>query len=534
MLSIAIAQMNPVVGDLRGNAAAIAAFALDAKARGADILLVPELALCGYCPEDLLLRDDFYRDCYLALEDMADEVRGITMVIGYPQKMGQERFNAAAVIRDGRWLTHYQKMLLPNDSVFDEVRYFTPGASSCVFEQNGVQIGILICEDIWDVTPASEAMECGAELLMVLNASPYHMAKQQERLAVVQQRVEETGLPIIYANLVGGQDELVFDGGSFALNRSGSLVAQLPMFEETWAILSYREGDLEQQDILPEPPLLEATYRALVTGVRDYIRKNRFPGVLLGLSGGIDSALTLAIAVDALGAASVQAVMMPSQYTADMSVQDSREMVETLGVHYSEIAIRPMYDQFVEALSGEFAGLEADTTEENIQARVRGTLLMAMSNKTGRLVLTTGNKSEMAVGYCTLYGDMAGGFAVLKDVKKTLVYQLANYRNSLSDCIPQRIIDRPPSAELRPDQTDQDSLPPYEVLDAIMEAYVEQNRSPENIIQLGFGEADVRRVIKLIKVNEYKRRQAPVGIRITGRAYGKDWRYPITTRYPDI
>lgn len=534
MLSIAIAQMNPVLGDMRVNAAKIAQFAETAKAKGADILLVPELALCGYCPEDLLLRDSFYKDCYHALEDLEEQVRGITMVIGYPQKVGHERFNAAAVIRDGRWITHYQKMLLPNDAVFDEVRYFSPGAAACVFEQNGVQVGVLICEDIWDVVPASETEECGAELILVLNASPYHQAKQQERLAVVQERVEETGLPIIYANMVGGQDELVFDGGSFALNRSGSLVAQLPMFEETYAVLTYREGDLEMGDILPEPPLLESTYRALVLGVRDYITKNRFPGVLLGLSGGIDSALTLAIAVDALGAGAVHAVMMPSQYTADISVTDSREMVETLGVKYSEIAIKPMYDQFVGALAGEFAGLAADTTEENIQARVRGTLLMALSNKTGKLVVTTGNKSEMAVGYCTLYGDMAGGFAVLKDVKKTLVYQLADYRNSLSDCIPQRIIDRPPSAELRPDQTDQDSLPPYDVLDAIMEAYVEQDRSPAEIIKLGYTEADVKRVVKLIKINEYKRRQSPVGVRITARGYGKDWRYPITTRYPEL
>ena len=534
MLKIAVCQINPVLGDLRGNAARIAAFAADAKSDGADILLVPELALCGYCPEDLLLREGFYRDCYLALEDLAEEVHGLTLVIGYPQLMGRERFNAAAVLRDGRWLTHYQKMLLPNDAVFDEVRYFTPGAGACVFVQNEVQIGLLICEDVWDVTPASEAQEQGAELLLVLNASPYHQAKQQERLAAVQQRVEETGLPIIYANLVGGQDELVFDGGSFALNRAGALVAQLPMFEESCTVLTYAEGDLQLGDIIPEPPLQEATYRALVTGVRDYITKNRFPGVLLGLSGGIDSALTLAIAVDALGADAVHAVMMPSQYTADISVTDSREMVNILGVKYSEIAIGPVFEQFKLALAAEFAGLAEDTTEENLQARTRGTLLMALSNKSGKLVLTTGNKSEMTVGYATLYGDMAGGFAVLKDVKKTLVYQLAAYRNSLSRVIPERIITRPPSAELRPDQTDQDSLPPYEVLDAIMQAYVEENLAVSEIIRLGYAEADVKRVVRLIKINEYKRRQSPVGIRITARGYGKDWRYPITTRYPDV
>ena len=534
MLKIGVAQINPVLGDFPGNIAKIAAYAGEAKAQGAAILLVPELAICGYCPEDLLLRDAFYIDSRDAVEELAEQVGGITLVIGHPQQQGDERFNAASVWRDGRRLASYQKMLLPNDAVFDEVRYFTPGAAACVFEQDGVSVGLVICEDIWDVTPASEAAEAGAELLLVLNASPFHLDKQAERLRTVEMRVEETGLPVVYANLVGGQDELVFDGGSFALNRQGKLVAQLPMFEEALAVLSYADGDLQPAQIVPALSLEASAYQALVLGVKDYIGKNRFPGILLGLSGGIDSALTLAVAVDALGADAVHAVMMPSQYTANISVDDSREMVKTLGVQYSEIAIKPMFDQFLAALAPQFAGLPEDTTEENLQARIRGTLLMALSNKTGKLVLTTGNKSEMTTGYATLYGDMAGGFAVLKDVKKTLVYALSNYRNSLGPCIPQRIIDRPPSAELRPDQCDQDSLPPYDVLDGIMEAYVEGNRSPADIMRMGYAEADVRRVVKLIKINEYKRRQAPVGIRITARGYGKDWRYPITTRYPVI
>lgn len=530
-MKIAIAQLNSLVGDLAGNTDKIFAAALQAKAEGADILLTPELALSGYPPEDLLLRPAFLAECAQCVGRFIDELDGITLVLGYPRASGDERFNSAIVIRDGDVLGRYDKLLLPNDQVFDEVRYFSPGYSPFVFEQDGVQIGLAICEDIWDIEPASAADDEGAELLLILNASPYNQAKQSTRREVVGQRVEETGMAMVYCNMIGGQDELIFDGQSFALNKSGELVAQLPAFSEQVAIVEYEKGDLQAATITPDLSDEASAYQALVLGVQDYIGKNRFPGVLLGLSGGIDSALTLAIAVDALGADKVHAVMMPSRYTADISVNDSREMIKILGCKYSEIEIWPIYEAFMNGLAGEFEGLGADTTEENLQARARGTLLMALSNKSGKLVLTTGNKSEMTTGYATLYGDMAGGFAVLKDVAKTLVYRLSSWRNTQGVVIPERIITRPPSAELRPDQTDQDSLPAYEILDAILQAYVEENLSRVEIIAKGFAKADVDRVVHLLTINEYKRRQAPVGPRITHRAFGKDWRMPITNRF---
>ncbi|GGY07170.1 NAD+ synthase [Paludibacterium paludis] len=529
-MRIALAQFNPVVGDLAGNTRKILALAKTAMADGADILVTPELALTGYPPEDLLLRPHFYRSCAAAMDELL-ELDGITLVIGHPMRIGEEAFNAATVMRDGNILGRYHKMSLPNSEVFDECRYFTPGAAPLVFRQGDVRVGVLICEDVWSVEPAACAADAGADVLVVLNASPFHRNKIGTRHGVIRYRVEETGLPIAYANLTGGQDELIFDGASFAMNRQGDVAAQAPAFDETLLQLDFHDGDFVNgpQAALPDP--LESTYRALVAGVRDYIGKNGFPGVLLGLSGGIDSALTLAIAVDALGADKVHAVMMPSRYTADISVTDSRDMVARLGVKYDEIAIWPMYEAFTAGLAPAFAGLAEDTTEENLQARIRGTLLMALSNKTGKLVLTTGNKSEMTTGYCTLYGDMAGGFAVLKDVAKTLVYELSRWRNRETEVIPERIIVRPPSAELRPEQTDQDSLPPYEVLDAIMQRYMENNLSAEEIIAEGFAEADVRKVVRLLKINEYKRRQAPVGPRVTHRSFGKDWRYPITNRF---
>ncbi|WP_255990170.1 NAD+ synthase [Chitinolyticbacter albus] len=535
-MRIALAQFNPVVGDLTGNLDLILAAAADAHAQGADVLVTPELALTGYPPEDLLLRPAFLKDCARAIGRLIDEVDGITLVVGHPYGSGDECFNAATVIRDGNVLGRYEKMLLPNDTVFDEVRYFTPGYAPLVFEVAGVKAGVLICEDVWELDPAAAARDEGAELLLVLNASPYHQAKQSTRQAVLRDRATENDVPAVYVNLVGGQDELVFDGHSFAVNRAGAVVAELPAFEPALQLVEFAEGDLKPAARVTEYAEEESVYRALVLGVRDYITKNRFPGVLLGLSGGIDSALTLAIAVDALGADKVHAVMMPSRYTADISVDDSREMIARLACQYSEIEIWPMYEAFMNGLAPQFAGTAVDTTEENLQSRIRGTLLMALSNKSGRLVLTTGNKSEMTTGYATLYGDMAGGFAVLKDVAKTLVFRLARWRNTtgayaLTDVIPERIITRPPSAELRPDQKDEDSLPPYEVLDAILQAYVEENCSKAEIVARGYAAIDVDRVVWLLKVNEYKRRQAPVGPRVTHRAFGKDWRMPITNRW---
>lgn len=529
-MRLALAQINSIVGDLSGNTRLIADAAQAALQHGADALLVPELALTGYSPEDLLLREHFYADTAKALDELL-EIDGITLIIGHPARMGGERFNAATVMRDGHILGRYHKMRLPNEAVFDECRYFTPGIVPLVVDIAGVKAGILICEDIWDTDPAAEAADAGAEILLALNASPFHRDKIESRQQAARWRVEETGLPFVYLNLVGGQDELIFDGASFALNRMGEVVAQLPAFESALEIIEVRDGDIVPQPLATLPCRVESVYRALVQGVRDYIGKNRFPGILLGLSGGIDSALTLAIAVDALGANNVHAVMMPSRYTADISVDDSRDMIARLGCQYDEVDIWPMYEQFMGALGGLFGDRPVDTTEENLQSRIRGVILMALSNKTGKLVLTTGNKSEMTTGYATLYGDMAGGYAVLKDVAKTLVYELSEWRNQTEEVIPRRIITRPPSAELRPDQVDQDSLPAYEILDAIMCEYVEHNRSAADIIAMGYLPADVEKVVRLLQINEYKRRQAPVGPRITQRAFGRDWRYPITNRF---
>jgi len=560
-MKIAIAQMNCTVGDLAGNGSRIVDFAMRARAQGADVMVTPELALCGYPPEDLLLRDDFYRNCEKALRAIASKITGITVVVGFPQQVDGKRFNAAAVIQNSGVMAVYHKHALPNYTVFDEERYFDADDQPCVFGINGSKVGINICEDTWgsqgpllaasavsraelssgsftltrdwDAAAPRAARAAGAEILLVLNASPYHLRKQHSRYDVMRARVSENGMPLIYANMVGGQDELVFDGASFVLNRAGEVTHQLPMFKEALAIITIEDGDPVKGEVAPERTVEAEVYDALCLGVRDYVTKNGFPGVLLGLSGGIDSALTVAVAADALGADKVHAVMMPSQYTAGMSREDACAEADALKVRYSEIAIRPMYDAFIAALAPQFNGLPADTTEENLQSRIRGTLLMAMSNKSGAIVLTTGNKSEMGTGYATLYGDMAGGFAVLKDISKMLVYRLASYRNTLSPVIPQRVITRAPSAELRPDQTDQDNLPPYAVLDAIMEAYVEHNASPHDIEAAGYERKDIERVIRLLRISEYKRRQAPIGIRITSRGFGKDWRYPVTTKYRD-
>ncbi len=531
IMKIAIAQINCIVGDLAGNAGKILDCTTRAKAQGAVILLTPELALTGYPPEDLLLRDGFYAACEQALYRLAAQIHGITVVVGHPQQSDDKRYNAASVLRAGKVAATYHKQILPNHTVFDELRYFVPGDKPCVFQEGGLSFGINICADIWEEAAAASACDAGADVLLVLNASPYHMDKQASRHEVIRRRTRECGVPVVYANLVGGQDELVFDGASFVMDAAGKLMQELPAFEEALGIVTLENGSPLRAET-PSPPSREAlVYQALCLGIRDYVDKNRFPGVVLGLSGGIDSALTLAAAVDALGAQRVHAVMMPSEFTADISLQDARKMAGVLGVRYSEIPIKRVFDAFLDGLAAEFKGLPFDTAEENLQARTRGTLLMALSNKYGSLVLTTGNKSEMAVGYATLYGDMAGGFAVLKDVPKTLVYRLAKYRNSLSLAIPERVITRSPSAELRHDQTDQDTLPPYEILDAIMEAYVERDICPHDIITMGYSEQDVRRVLKLIDLSEHKRRQAPVGVRITPRGFGRDRRYPITSRY---
>ena len=558
-VKVALAQLNATVGDLDGNARRIAEMARRAYGDGARVVVAPELALCGYPPEDLLLRPAFMRACAEALHSLAISLTdcvGLRLVVGHPHRVTghddlrsrsiavHRSFNAASLLGDGKILGTYCKRELPNYQVFDERRYFVSGRDAglgpLVFESGGLHFGVIICEDAWFDEPALLAREAGAEVLLVLNASPFHLDKAGEREARMSERARAVGLPLCYSHLVGGQDEVVFDGASFAVNVEGEVVARGPSFESALVELEFVKGRAPVGEVAAIPSLEAQAWAALVTGVRDYVDKNGFPGAIIGLSGGIDSALVLAVAVDALGAERVRTVMMPSPYTADISWIDAREMAQWLGVRYDEIAIAPMFDAFRAALAEQFAGLPEDTTEENLQARIRGTLLMALSNKTGSIVLTTGNKSEMATGYCTLYGDMAGGFAVIKDVAKTLVYRLAHWRNqqgtrhadgSMGAVIPERIIIRPPSAELRPGQTDQDSLPPYEVLDGILAMYMEEDHGTDDIVAAGYPRADVERVTRLIKLNEYKRRQAPVGIRITHRAFGRDWRYPITSKF---
>jgi NAD+ synthase (glutamine-hydrolysing) len=554
-LKLCVAQLNFVVGDLDGNAQRIIGAAEAAYASGARLLLTPELSICGYAAEDLFLRRAFIQACDDAVNSVARALEGLknmTVVVGHPtggdlrtrSVSVQQRFNAASVLREGRVLATYAKRELPNYQVFDDRRYFSPGDGVCVFEAGDsaapVRVGLLICEDAWFDQPAALARQHGAQILAVINASPFHVGKGYEREQMMAQRVRDTGLPLVYAHLVGGQDEVVFEGHSFALDAGGRVAGRAPSFVEDMfeVIVDPAHGSFALQgSIAPERSAESDLWDALVLGVRDYVGKNGFPGVILGLSGGIDSALVLAIAVDALGPGRVRAVMMPSPYTADISWLDAREMAQRLHVRYDEISILPEFEAFRNSLKGEFAGLAEDATEENIQARIRGTLLMALSNKFGSIVLTTGNKSELATGYCTLYGDMAGGFAVIKDLVKTQVFSLARWRNEHdpygtgASPIPQRIITRPPSAELRPNQTDQDSLPPYEILDAILQHYMENDESIESIVARGFARADVEKVTRLIKINEYKRRQAPIGIRVTHRSFGKDWRYPITSRF---
>ena len=535
-LKIALAQLNLLVGDVRGNLRRVIQETERAgQELGADLVLFPELTLCGYPPEDLLFHRGLRVQIDQALAELNASITDVGVLVGYPEYEGDAIYNAARLVEHGTVQARARKACLPNYQVFDEKRYFRPGSHTSVVNYRGFRLGLLICEDIWEVEPARAAKAAGAELLLVINASPYELHKQRERERIVRERVLDVQLPMAYVNLFGGQDELVFDGNSFVMDAAGTLVMRAPAVEEGLYSVEFERRD---GVVVPLPGPIAAelsdeasVYKVLVQGVRDYVGKHGFPGVIIGLSGGVDSALTLAIAVDALGADRVQVVMMPSRYTSQMSLDDAAGQAQQLGVRYSSISIEGMFGAALDALKQEFAGRKPDATEENIQARTRGLLLMALSNKTGRMLLTTGNKSERAVGYATLYGDMNGGFAPIKDCSKMLVYRLANYRNSLSRAIPQRVIDRAPSAELRPDQKDSDSLPPYDVLDAILEAFIEENLSVDELCARGFDRATVGRILDMVKRNEYKRRQSPPGVRVSRRAFGRDWRYPITSGY---
>jgi NAD+ synthase (glutamine-hydrolysing) len=534
-VKIGLAQINTRVGAIDANARKVLEYADRARAAGCDLVLYPELTLCGYPPEDLLLHRGLRSRVEAAFTLVRDAARGIALYFGYPEYDGDAIYNSAALVRDGTILANHRKVALPNYAVFDEKRYFQPGLGGTVADLAGLRFGLIICEDVWVPGPCRALAEAGAEVILVINGSPFHRTQQHVREQVLALRAQECSLPLVYVNMVGGQDELVFDGGSVVVDAAGEVQFRAPLFEENLYVveLERRGARLAAAGPAPTPvpPVAERVYRALVLGTRDYVDKNGFAGVVLGLSGGIDSALTLTIAVDALGPERVHAVMMPSRYTSQMSREDAQAQAQLLGVRYDVLSIEPMFETTLTVLKGVFAGLPPDTTEENIQARCRGVLLMAISNKTGKMVLTTGNKSEMAVGYATLYGDMAGGFAPLKDCTKTLVYELARYRNGLSPVIPARVITRAPTAELRDNQKDSDSLPPYDVLDAILEAFIEKDFSVDQITALGFDRATVVRVLQMVKRAEYKRRQAPPGVRVSSRAFGRDWRYPITSGY---
>ena len=533
---LVLAQLNLHVGDISGNVQRLVDAAVHARDElKAEAIMFPELALCGYPPEDLLLRTSMQKRIEGALQELAERVTGIQMLVGYPWWEDGQCFNRAAMVSGGKIVATYDKQTLPNYKVFDEKRYFSEGSAPCVVDIGGLPVALSICEDIWHSEPMLQARAAGARLMLNINASPFHMGKQIEREDALRQRCSEGAMPVLYVNQVGGQDELVFDGGSLAMAANGDVALRAPAFAEglyTVDIDFDEQGLRLQQSTLEPLPELEASiYQALVVGVRDYINKNGFKGVLLGLSGGIDSALSMAVAVDALGAERVEAVMMPYHYTSEISIHDAAEQANNQGVNYRVLPIAPMVESFMETLTPIFEGMPRDTTEENLQARCRAVILMALSNKSGALVLTTSNKSEVAVGYSTLYGDMAGGFCVLKDVPKTLVYRLSEYRNTLGLVIPQRVIDRPPSAELAPDQKDEDSLPPYPILDEILRLFVEHDQSADEIIAAGFEEALVTRVLGMVDRNEYKRRQAAIGPRVTQRGFGRDRRLPITAKW---
>ncbi len=535
-LTVVVAQLDLFVGAIADNTERIIHATNEARdSAGADLILFPELTICGYPPEDLLFHGGFKHQVGVSLERLQQECKGISVMVGYPEYSDDSIFNAACLFRDGEIVARYRKICLPNYRVFDEKRYFKPGNQASVVDINGINAALTICEDVWEPGPLSQATEQGAQVILTINGSPYDLKSQKRREQVALQRVRETGLPLIYVNYTGGQDELVFDGGSFAMDASGKIAMRAPAFEEgLYVVTLSREAG---QAVVPAGdvvPMLEpeaSVYQAIVLGVRDYVAKHGFKGVVMGLSGGVDSALTLAIAVDALGADQVHTVMMPSRYTSSISLEDAAAQANTIGVDYHVISIDKTFECTLNALGDLFAGLPADATEENIQARCRGVILMAISNKTGRMLLTTGNKSEMAVGYATLYGDMAGGFAPIKDVSKSMVYRLARYRNRLSAVIPERVLTREPSAELAFDQKDRDTLPPYEVLDPILEAFIEDDCSVDEIVAKGFEREIVSRVLDMVKRSEYKRRQAPPGVRISSRAFGRDWRYPITSGY---
>ena len=536
-ISIGIVQENPIVGDIEGNLQ-LAINAIDklSKQSSPDIFLFTEMFITGYPPEDLILRDDLLDASYEAVEKLCEVKPESFIVIGYPKKEGDSIFNCAGVLRNKSVITEYKKQELPNYEVFDEKRYFQSGKGPGIFEVNGLRVGLSVCEDIWHENVIKQLHEKKTDLILNINASPFHLDKIKERKVLISGHAINYSLPIVYANQVGGQDELVFDGTSMAMDGEGQQILQLEKFKEDYKIVNFtsdQEGKLssEKREEIPEDKELEEVYKALVLGAKDYIQKNNFPGVLIGSSGGIDSALTAAIAADAIGPEKVRTFMLPFKFTSDMSVEDSEKLAVNLGIKHSVIPIGDIYESFADSLEDEFSGLEPDITEENLQSRCRGVILMALSNKSGELVLTTGNKSETAVGYSTLYGDTAGGFGVLKDVPKTLVYELSRYRNTISHVIPDRIIDRPPSAELAPDQQDSDSLPDYAILDKIIELYVEQDKSKVEIEESGIDKSMVDRVIRLIDLSEYKRRQAPLGVKITSRGFGKDRRYPITNNF---
>ena len=533
-LTIALAQLNFVVADIEQNKAKILAAANQAKQLNADLVIFPELCITGYPPEDLLFRDDFIQMAANAVADIARQCHGIDLVIGYPKKIAEQLFNVADVLRNGEIICEYFKNALPNYGVFDEQRYFSAGSSTCIFELKTYRLALTICEDVWQAGIIETNRQAGADIILSLNASPFHAGKIHQREEIIGNQLQTSDIPLVYVNQVGGQDELIFDGASFVLDRQGQVVFRAEEFTEQLSIVQFSHHNPIPGNISQHYQPVISEYQALVLGIKDYVFKNGFQGAILGLSGGIDSALVLALAVDALGADRVEAVLMPSKYTLAISLDDAIQEAEALGVKYHIIPIEPAVNAFTELLAPIFAGSQADTTEENIQARCRGVLLMALSNKQGKLLLTTGNKSEMSVGYATLYGDMAGGFAPLKDVYKLLVYQLAAYRNTLSAVIPERVLTRPPTAELRPDQKDEDSLPAYAVLDPILTLYIEQDKTAEEIIAQGFRQEDVYRAISLVDRNEYKRRQSPPGIRITPRAFGRDRRYPITSGYRGI
>ena len=535
-ISVGVIQANPIVGDIQGNLnLAISAIEDIASKETPDIFLLTEMFITGYPPEDLILRDDLLDQSYEAIQKLTEIKPESFIVIGYPKKEGESIYNCAGVLRNHSIITEYKKQELPNYEVFDEKRYFVSGSSPGIFEVNGLRVALSVCEDIWHEKVVKQAQENGANLMLNINASPFHLRKIEDRKRLISGHSAKYKLPIIYANQVGGQDELVFDGTSMAMDGNGKQVLQLNKFKSDSRIISFVENDdvliTEDEMVIPEDNELEEVYQALVIGAKDYIEKNKFPGVIIGSSGGIDSALTAVIAADAIGPDKVRTYMMPFKFTSDMSVEDAQKLAENLGLQHSVIPIGDIYDSFNKGLEKEFKGKEKDITEENLQSRCRGVILMALSNKSGDLVLTTGNKSETAVGYSTLYGDTAGGFGVLKDVPKTMVYELSRYRNTISKVIPERIIERPPTAELAPDQKDTDSLPDYDILDKIIELYVEQDKSKEEIESLGVGNDVIERVLRLIDISEYKRRQAPLGVKITSRGFGKDRRYPITNKF---